>query len=943
MNYFFKNVLVGFVFSILAIVGFGHSAQASYGGLVSAKITGPNEITVTYTHVLDNNTYTSYSNLGMGLSGRSITGTESTTDHSITLSFDGLPVAPNITGTIDIDNTVTWGDAVGGFAGTTGFQVDDAQQPALMNITLNDTDSSGTLTAGDVLNFWFDEPMNTSVITTDNIDSELGLTNSHTLGTTAHGLSLSWNPTGTILSVTVGSDITITSGDAASAASDVTDAAGNYNNTPTPLPIPVTAVTGRTLYYNDAVGDDNWTTLGNWWNDSSFTDPASSLPTAYDDVIVSGRVYNNVGNYMAFVHTITLTSLDQNNYATLSIFLGTSQGATFNDYSGLAGYLIGDSSFSGSSFAGVGGPGFFFSQSMIVGNVTFNGTTANYGTVIGNTTFYGSYGNAGLIYGTVDFHDTTSNPGEIVGNVSFYDNSFNGGFGPGIIQGNADVYYPSENPISGIPLGTVTYHGYSPFAGGTGTQLDPYLISTCLQLQNMSGDLSAYYKITTDIDCSSTSNWNSNTGFIPLGTQSDGFTGHLDGTGHVINNLFINLPSNSNPTGLFGFVTSSATISNIGLTNESITGGSYTGGIAGWNNTGTISRSYVTGSVTGGSDNTGGIAGYNASTIQDSYSLANVTGSYSLGGLVGQNSNGPVINSYAAGTLTGGVDPFFGGAIGYGTDNTSNVFWDTTVGPGSSYGGTGESTELMKTKNTFADAGWNFDTVWGIDPGINNGYPYLQVFDSTTPVLTEITPIPSQVTADSAKYYFSASRACALDVSPLSASPVGSESIQVSGQPLANQSTYFSIDNAVVGTTYSFNFSCTNERGDASNTLDVGPFTIIAPTQPTVSRGYTSGGGGLTLLSPNNQTTSNTSTSSTNNFTFKRTLKLGLVGDDVKQLQVWLNTHGFVIAKTGAGSPGHETSKMGPATVKALKALQVSKGLKGDGIFGSKTAGLLTH
>jgi hypothetical protein len=74
------------------------------------------------------------------------------------------------------------------------------------------------------------------------------------------------------------------------------------------------------------------------------------------------------------------------------------------------------------------------------------------------------------------------------------------------------------------------------------------------------------------------------------------------------------------------------------------------------------------------------------------------------------------------------------------------------------------------------------------------------------------------------------------------------------------------------------------------------------------------------------------------NASFKRDLKVGSVGDDVKALQVWLNTHGYVIAKSGLGSPGHETTKFGAFTRVALAKWQKANGITpAVGFFGAKT------
>ncbi len=76
---------------------------------------------------------------------------------------------------------------------------------------------------------------------------------------------------------------------------------------------------------------------------------------------------------------------------------------------------------------------------------------------------------------------------------------------------------------------------------------------------------------------------------------------------------------------------------------------------------------------------------------------------------------------------------------------------------------------------------------------------------------------------------------------------------------------------------------------------------------------------------------------------FTRVLQLGSVGNDVKILQQWLNSDpDTIIANSGAGSPGFETTKFGPATVKAVQKFQlkyglIKKGASGYGMVGPKT------
>ena len=68
-----------------------------------------------------------------------------------------------------------------------------------------------------------------------------------------------------------------------------------------------------------------------------------------------------------------------------------------------------------------------------------------------------------------------------------------------------------------------------------------------------------------------------------------------------------------------------------------------------------------------------------------------------------------------------------------------------------------------------------------------------------------------------------------------------------------------------------------------------------------------------------------------------RTLKLNMTGDDVKELQIWLNNHGYPIALTGPGSKGNETTKFGQLTKKAVIAFQKANNLTPDGIVGPIT------
>lgn len=66
-------------------------------------------------------------------------------------------------------------------------------------------------------------------------------------------------------------------------------------------------------------------------------------------------------------------------------------------------------------------------------------------------------------------------------------------------------------------------------------------------------------------------------------------------------------------------------------------------------------------------------------------------------------------------------------------------------------------------------------------------------------------------------------------------------------------------------------------------------------------------------------------------------------GADIKTLQQWLNTNGFTIATTGAGSLGNETSTFGNATYKTLIKFQKSKGLPQTGYLGPMTRAAIAN
>lgn len=254
---------------------------------------------------------------------------------------------------------------------------------------------------------------------------------------------------------------------------------------------------------------------------------------------------------------------------------------------------------------------------------------------------------------------------------------------------------------------------YGPFHGGTGTAGDPYQLSTCQELQNIGGDDHYDFVLTNDIDCSASNTWNSGAGFVPMLA----FLGVLNGNGHTISNLFINLPSNTG-VGLFQTTLNGAIIENLTLTGANITGSTSVGILVGEVNTvnsGFTGPTYISGvSVQGtvsGSSHVGGLVGDNLDGIFDrDSSSGTISGNSMVGGLIGDSGNyASVTNAYSTAnvTATGSTPLGFGGLIGEAAStiaSVANSYSSGTVSAaGASYTGglIGDFNAQTKVDNNF--------------------------------------------------------------------------------------------------------------------------------------------------------------------------------------------------------------------------------------------------
>ena len=242
--------------------------------------------------------------------------------------------------------------------------------------------------------------------------------------------------------------------------------------------------------------------------------------------------------------------------------------------------------------------------------------------------------------------------------------------------------------------------------GTTGTEYQIQTLNHLYWLSQNSGEWGKLFEQTADIDMTVTQNWNDDhsgdaEGFSPIGNSSTQFTGSYDGQGYTISNLTINRSSNYY-NGIFGYIIGS-TIENLGITEISLIGGEYSGGLVGHvGNSSTISNCYSTGSVSAtlsglGVGSIGGLIGRDginseSSTINDCYSTVTVTGyndaSY-IGGLIGTNYNGIMNRCYATGNVSG-EKYTIGGLVGNngGSSTMNNCYSKGNVsGSASNVGG----------------------------------------------------------------------------------------------------------------------------------------------------------------------------------------------------------------------------------------------------------------
>ncbi|MCX8064726.1 MAG: PASTA domain-containing protein [Candidatus Hydrogenedentes bacterium] len=331
-------------------------------------------------------------------------------------------------------------------------------------------------------------------------------------------------------------------------------------------------------------------------------------------------------------------------------------------------------------------------------------------------------------------------------------------------------------------------------------------ISNILELQNIGNNplypVNGEYTLTQDIDASDTVNWNGGQGFTPIGTVGVPFSGRLNGMGFKVIGLYIDRAS-TDYVGLFGVVSSTGIVENLGIKDAYIKGRNYVGAFVG-RSTGTLSNCQLLDSEVAGLEYTGGITGHNLGTVRKSYGVGYITGTTFVGGVVGRNGNlveqcyseGSVVGDTSVGGVAGasigknvtitrcyshssvlGYSSNVGGLVGSftlngkvrhcystgsvaGSSNTGGLigyrssglvqssYWNIqTSGWSTSSGGTGKTTAQMKIQSTYK--GWQFGTVWGIVQNVT--YPYF-LWEYVVPKVVGLTLGEAEITLSNAGF-----------------------------------------------------------------------------------------------------------------------------------------------------------------------------------------------
>lgn len=229
----------------------------------------------------------------------------------------------------------------------------------------------------------------------------------------------------------------------------------------------------------------------------------------------------------------------------------------------------------------------------------------------------------------------------------------------------------TENLTQFHVTGYTVQAGEATFSGGTGTQEDPFQITTAADLSALSEAVKGgnpfaetYFIMTQDIDMTEVENMK------PIGMAGLVFSGHFDGANHTVSNLTITSKSDM-AVGLFGLI-QNASIKNLTVSNSTIIGGAGVGAVVGITAGGPVNNCHAgEGTIVNATQTyAGGVVG--GSLYAKSVTISNCTNKAEVkvdmtcgGGILGVCESPTILtNCVNFGKVMTGVE-YAGGIIGY--------------------------------------------------------------------------------------------------------------------------------------------------------------------------------------------------------------------------------------------------------------------------------------
>jgi len=249
-------------------------------------------------------------------------------------------------------------------------------------------------------------------------------------------------------------------------------------------------------------------------------------------------------------------------------------------------------------------------------------------------------------------------------------------------EGVNTITYSATDSDGNVGTSSISVTVDVPFCGGTGLFGDPFMICTLADLNAVRYYIDTYglYTLANDIDAtdtssgSSTREWNTASGFLPIDTTAGVI---FNGNNKSINGLNINRPE-TDYIGLFSQISSDdLSISNLSFSDSTIVGKNYTGLLVGRVASSIVNYidnvDVVSSSITG-LDQVGIITGHALDNIRiretNIDSNSSVAGRRRVGGVLGYASDGVSVtyNESYASIINNEVSQDIGGIVGQAYD-----------------------------------------------------------------------------------------------------------------------------------------------------------------------------------------------------------------------------------------------------------------------------------